>query len=396
MKRRLAHAVLGAALLAACASPLSASGDSDVETEEQPSTEGKWGPNDVSVLWPLPETGPLPAGYLKLYPGTGEHGPYFPRAEAGRFPPLHADLPQSIIDSATVIVAMRIDPCTPSSPAGSCDHELRLSAETIEPSLADAAVHLVYRLDDAELERLLADLATWHSHSPVPTGTTLSVHPGLVKAGIDSPFARELHAIVERHATERALVRLTFNTFAFDNWSFVQWDKTETGWQPSSLPGLAEGERAQAWLRGAAVDELDDPSGQLDPSSSFASALAPLHRRDALAGGTSSPAVVAARDAVLRLEDPKVTHAENSDCGSCHLANQTRRWAEARGVSFGQTEPPELHAALRGNLGSTLAFGWHRVHNGRPEHYGHLYAEISMRVANETSETLAYLARKND
>lgn len=391
------------ALAGACtqSQTVTADGRENEQRSADASVSGEpWRPNDLSILWPAPESGELPAGYLKLYPKAGERGPYFPREQVtDLIGPLHGDFPLSLAQEALVVVAMRVDPCAASSTATACVRELRLSAETLAPNLADAALHLVYRLPEETFEALLSDLDTWRSSSPAPVGSRLSVHPGLAAAGLSSSFAEQLHDIVIRYATEDALVRITSNQFAFDNWSFHQFDKLPAGWTRSSIPGLPETEKNQAWIRQAGVDSLTDPSGTITPAP--ARSMAALHHADALAHGTSNPEVLEARDNVLYFENPKLSHAENTDCVSCHMANQTHRWAEAHAVSFdaaNRYEPPpgadptvDVPAPLRGNLGSTIAFGYHRITAGDRNEYLKLYPEISARVVHETAEAVARL-----
>ena len=351
------------------------------------------GLNDVSILWPLPETGTVPVGYLKLFPGSGERGPGIPEAARQAIPNLHADVPDPIVWAATVIVAMRIDPCA-RSVDGSCTRELRLSAEAIHTSFDDSAVHLIYELDEPSFDALVTDLRLWRSTSPVPTDGALGVHPGLAKAGIASPYARELHDIVERFATEEALVRVTVNAFAFDTWGFSRLDRA-TGWERADLPGLDDGTTGQAWRLLAQIDNMDDPSGAIEPlpEKNFAALL----HADSLAHGPTAPAILEARDAILAFEHPAKASAATHDCVSCHLSDGAHRWADKRGVSFDTPDrwrppadidvsanvPPELD----GNLSNTIAFGYHRVHHGK------LVPSISRRVVAESAEVVLQLSQ---
>jgi hypothetical protein len=352
----------------------------------------KLGPNDVSILWPIPEEGELPAGYLKVFPKAGERGPGFPIEQADVFGDLHGDLPSALVRSTLAVIALRIDPCS----ANACAKELRLSAETISPALSDAAMHLIYKLDDAAFNALIGELDVWRTHSPVVTGTRLSVHPGLEVAGISSPFAKELHDIVIRYAKESALVRVTVNSFAMDNWGFRQFDKLAAGWTQTAIPNLPPADSmTQGWLRRAMVESTTDPSGAISPEPTTKS-MAALHKADALANGPTNADVLAARDAINHYENPLTSHAANTDCASCHMANQTHRWAEKNGVSFAANTPnryspsSEITIAItppemNGNLGSTLAFGHHRTNHEKS------FPEISTRVAHETLEVLKIL-----
>lgn len=352
-----------------------------------------WEPNDVSILWPAPAAGPLPAGYLRLIPfGNDPILPLPPEALA-IIPDLHGDVPGGGLATAAII-ALRLDPCA-QDPSGRCELELRLTAETLDPSLDDAAIHLIYRLDSSAFEALQVDLQLFRAASPAPTAGPLGPHPGLVAAGVDSDYGRSLHALIERHARPERLVRLTFNTFAFDNWAFRRFDRIGAAYQEVPLPGLTPPVLSQAWLRQAAQDDRDDPSGLIDPlpSRNFQALL----RVDALAGGTTTATVLAARDVILALEDPTRSHAAITDCVSCHLAGVTREWAQARGVDFDRPEryraPVGFEVAgvrptpITSNLSNTIAFGYHR---GQGEA---LHPVVSDRVAHETSEVLQALAR---
>ena len=216
-------------------------------------------------------------------------------------------------------------------------------------------------------------------------------------AGLGSVFARELDDVVVRYATKDALVRLTFNAFAFDNWAFMKFDRRGATWEQTPLPGLSPAPLSQGWLRQAQVDSLEDPSGTIDPAP--AKTFATLLRANALANGPFDPVVLAARDAIVHLENPTKTNAESADCVSCHLAGQAHLWAEKRGVSFAVPEryvPPagsdvavDVPTLLRGNPSNTIMFGYHRVQVGGVD--TKLLPSISARAAHETAQVVASL-----
>lgn len=350
-----------------------------------------WAPCDVSILWPVAPVGTLPPGYLRLEPNALDPVLPLPAEARAIFPDLHGDVPGGGIWAA-VVIALRVDPCA-ASDTGACVRELRLSAETLAPGLDDAAIHLIYELDEPSFTALLEDLWALKARSPVSTDGPLGPHPGLASAGIDSDYTRSLHALVLEHATPTRLVRLTFNTFAFDNWGFSRFERTSSGWARTDIPRLPTGTNSQAWLRQGQQDDLDDPSGTIDPSP--ADNFATLLRRDALAGGTTTREVLAARDVINQLEDPARTNAAITDCVSCHMAGPAHLWAAARGVDFDtaaryrppvglsldRPRPPELE----GNLSNTIAFGYHRVTHSTA------YPSVSARVAAETLEVVAAL-----
>lgn len=362
-------------------------------------------PNDVSILIPLPSPPQPRADFLWLIPrAAGEFGPYFPAHRVDELPTLNGDVPDSLGYPAAMVVALRYDPCARVTPGGPCAAKLRLVAQPVPytgaaaPALLDdSAVHLFYALTATASRDVAGALAALAAASPVDTGGPLSVHPTLLAEGPGGPFGRGLRALVLAHCRADNLTRVTVNTFAMDNWGFQQLAWRDDHFEVEPLQHLREASTSQAWLRQAERESLDDPAGTITPAP--LRSFAYLH--DLASYRAPDPVRTASAVATLaRVENPRLTTPEGADCVSCHVASQTRTFAERRGLSFegiaeSYVPPPGVEARLvqppelRGNLGATILFGYHVL--TRDER---VLPSIGRRVVYETAEVLAYLAAR--
>ncbi|MDQ3299212.1 MAG: hypothetical protein M3619_21765 [Myxococcota bacterium] len=357
--------------------------------------------NDVSILFPLPASEAARDQFLWLAPRTGEAGPYFPWSTVDDLPRLIADFPITLTYPNAMITGMRYDPCAPNA-MGGCEAQLRLVAQpvlvdgTSVRMLEDSAIHLFYRLDSARSRDVVRALVASRDLSPVSTSGRLRVHPGLGRPD-SGALAAALRTLVVEHCREETLFRITLNTFAFDNWGFFKFDYADGVVTRENLGNMVTDGSVQGWIRQAFVDDTNDPSGKIDP--------APLHPMPYLlsiqnfaSGAPKDPvAARAAAAALLRIENPDATITDEVDCVSCHVATPARRFAERHGVEFAtlpQFDAPAgydtslvLAPEVDGNLGNTIAFGWHHMTTDE------VFPSINQRVINESAKIADRLSR---
>lgn len=361
--------------------------------------------NDVSILFPLPANDSERARFLWLVPRAGEVGPAFPTSAIEDLPALNGDVPDSLGYPSAMVTGVRFDPCFPRLGGDTCQAQLRLVAQPVLTSanevrmLEDAAAHLFYELDAAEAEQVIAKLAAIRDASPVATSGPLRVHPGLA-ADLAGATGDAVRALVVEHCRDDNLIRITANSFAFDNWAFTKLDRVDGRFVRQPLTGMAEPSMSQAWLRQAFVDSLDDPSGTIDPAP--ANGFAYLLSIASFDGGAPRDPQLAreAADRVLAIENPTLTSTEDVDCASCHVATQARLFGERNGVDFSGANryaPPAgvdtalvLDPKLGGNLGATISFGYHMQDDIEGNMY--LMPSLSQRTINESAEVAAFLS----
>lgn len=362
-------------------------------------------PNDVSILFPLPARDAERSRRLWLFPRAGEQGPFFPADAPDQLPDLNADVGRAAGYPAAMITALRYDPCFPSLRALPCQAQLRLVAQPVLTDadsvsmLDDSAAHLFYALSSTEargVERALAELKL---RSTVSTEGPLSVHPGIL-ADSSGALEASLRALVVAHCRADNLVRVTLNSFAMDHWIFSRFDRVGGRLERRALTHLAQPSETQAWLREAFINDLDDPSGRIDPAPELG--FTALLRGDRFQNGAPLDPIAAqvAAERLVGIENPDRSSTDDVDCVSCHLATQARLYATRNGVRFtGLAQSYQAPAGLpielllvpelRGNLGATISFGWHSQHDGLGVQIR--VPSISQRTVNESAAVADYL-----
>jgi len=368
----------------------------------------RFAPNDVSILFPLPARDAERARRLWLVPRAGEEGPYFPLDAPDTLPDLNADVGRALGYPASMITALRYDPCFPSLRAQPCQAQLRLVAQPVLTSadsvsmLDDAAAHLFYALSSTEARAVEGELAVLKARSTVSTEGPLSVHPGIL-ADASGQLEAAVRGLVVAHCREDNLVRITVNSFAMDHWIFSRFDRAAGRLERQALTHLVQASEAQAWRREAFINDLQDPSGTIDPAPELG--FTALLRADRFQNGAPVDPIAAqvAAERLVGIENPDRSSTDDVDCVSCHLATQTRLYAARNGVRFtglaqsfqapaGQPTELLLVPELRGNLGATINFGWHSQHDGLGLQIR--VPSISQRTVNESAAVADYLGRR--
>lgn len=329
--------------------------------------------NDVAILFPHPQPGEdhlLIAMSEELLPEAlfaqlGDETLGLPRLAEGAG---GADVyPRLRVTSA------RIDPCF--DRVEPCQRQVRLVAQILfpltddepeDPSLSDASIHLFYALDDEAFVDLLVALRD--------TGTEsgpLGVHPGLLREGLDSPYAASIRAALVTACEAGTLTRFTFMaTGRSKNWFFGQFDRAADGtFALSTIPGLS-----------ATSDSFTDQGSM---GFRFGTPLSVAWFPDALLATDTTVALSAAEfgegvDLLARLANPTLVSTSQVSCAACHVADTTRLQAS---LDRGESSP-----ASRFDFMSTLP-----APNVPPTGFGNLHAfswafgeaTVSARTAHE-------------
>lgn len=294
------------------------------------SAHAAWDLNDVSYLMPLP----VRIGENKLLsldmPGKG--GALLPSKFLGTLPPLSPVHTEEEIKNTLRVIAVRIDPCFPLPTPQSCQKQMRLVWQPIEPGrrdqpqTVDAALHSFYVLTDAEFDTLLQDIGEWKNKYQVKTqGLPLQIHPAWAREKDQSAALSDFNQIVRKYAGAANLSRVTAMVVrgAGDMWAFQGFSVKNGKLELLKIPRLDRS--AQAFINFAVPSDHFE-RGQISPepnspdsvnqvirdSQRFQSGMEDILRKD-LAGS-------------LRIENPTVYNPENMDCVSCHVAQAAREW----------------------------------------------------------------------
>lgn len=294
--------------------------------------------------------------------------------------------------------AFRVDPCAPEEHGKSlepCLYELRLIAQpTARFSAADSGLHLIYKIaagkpnaDDKLLEDLLAlkrESETLSSQST--NGEALGVHPILQKAVKDK--RQDIPALfatfVKTHAKAAKLSKVTMmglRSGSPTDWIFFGGDIIDGRWTMTPVPNLKA--RATHFVELNTQDETKPFKGL-----SIESSLALDNFFNATVESNNTRIDTLAQTA-FALENPALSHRNNSDCISCHTATSVRLSTD---YSF-----PEIvdgtTAMIPKGITAFPALGTvqnHPLHwNLRAFGYFGLQPTVSMRTVNEAAQAVA-------
>lgn len=358
---------------------------------------GLVGTTDVSILYPLPAKGESTDFVRPSEPAT--HGALLTEASfatvvpAGRLDRVGVANASGYAQLA--LVSLRLDPCSARAGAG-CTSEVRAAFQAIyerttvgedgDPTLGsaatDGALHVVYDVPEAELVVMMKQLLTLKQAQGGLALQELGPHPILVKQGLGGAFAQGLRVIVLEHLGSDRIGRITAFDHNFepdsDGWGFTIFDKTSSGLTASKIPLLdRQGEllSGSSALHGPLADSSagDSRVGQAD-------SVGPLVVGSAARPAVGSPgaAALAATFAVaLRVQNPKLTNAETTNCGNCHLAEGARLVGE----SVYGFSPAAAFTSSR-----SLAYRTERLSVTNLHAFGYLERKISImqRTANES------------
>jgi hypothetical protein len=246
--------------------------------------------DDVTVLIPLAQARALlPAGQVM-------------RREV--FDQLH---PLTVVDepdalwAGLAVVGVRLDPCfTEGSTAGPCRPQVRLVLQPVMDesgrwTTRDAAVHLFFEVDAANLLRHVEALATAR-HRRSAEDRLAALRRAVIELVAAGRFSKATQMSV--HASNEA-------------WIFAAFSMEGGLATPLALPTLGTLKHHVTSTGGdVGLTATLIPASSVEPAFSKATATAPTD---------------AAREALVRLEAPDGHNPGTVDCGGCHLA-ATARW----------------------------------------------------------------------
>jgi len=415
--------------------------------------EPKLDMNDVSWLWPVPQTASELATVISMDSLRSEDGkPVWSdeqfadlirtvEGDASKLGTSQIGLEDSFRDKATwKIVAMRVDPTAPGGhtaivDAFSSSPQIRLIVQPVDVRggraiVHDVAVHMVYDFlrdgvdakgrklpDRAAFKKIVKDLEQLKSISEqggaATTGKPLGVHPGL-KANVDGLHS-EIRKFLGRHLSSDKLTAMAIMGLDGKNpdpWMFLALAKFPPGanrfgpvpFLPLQMIDFRTLKVSPAPIvnnRAPITNRLVIPAAERLGVSTAALFNRTIDKNALASIGNDGTADVTDGEAKNRdipdiVADPKASHFFNTDCVSCHTES-TRRIR--LGFSPGNfafrvdgSVPPVDPEVLPKDDWNLRNFGWFPPHafiGGGPT-----VATATQRTANETAEVVAFIERE--
>jgi hypothetical protein len=359
-----------------------------------------WGLNDVSILYPLPESNSA-AGDLIAPQEHGLGGAWLPYDMYQRLPAIDHGEPADRTYQALRVVGVRLDPCFMSD--GSCLPQVRLVWQPITAAnygstaefgmleAKDAAIHTLYTLTPSMFETLLTDYAALVK----ATGTDLrneplQIHPVLLRQGLDGTFATRLRALLSKYVGPATLWRATAmqGLPGDDEWSFTGFNVRDGAAHDLAIPRI--GTRSQR-IQVAQLDHSTFANGRVHPMPDVAedNFLPDILRERSMNRIPKSAASLAI--AIADIENPTRNTPETVDCVSCHAAQPAGSLLSH--TLSGLRNQPEVKAHVFQSALPLRNSGLHLAdtHVLRAFGYADRDPAISRRVVNESANVVMQL-----
>ena len=359
-----------------------------------------WGLNDVSILYPLPESDSATKDLIAPQE-RGLKGAWLPYDMYQHLPAIDHGVPAERTYEDLRVVGVRLDPCFLSE--GTCLPQVRLVWQPITPAnygstakfgtleAKDAAIHTLYTLTPTMFETLLTDYAALVK----ATNTDLSeeplqIHPVLLKQGLRGPFATRLRALLAKYVGPATLWRATAlqGLPGDDEWSFTGFNVRDGVAHDLAIARI--GTHTQR-LEVAQLDHSTFANGRVHPLPTVAedNFLPDILRERSMNRLPKSATELAI--AIADIENPTRNTPDTVDCVSCHAA-QPAGTLLVRTLS-GLRNKPEVKAHV---FQSTLPLhnsGLHLAdtHVLRVFGYADRDPAISRRVVNESANVVMQL-----
>jgi len=332
---------------------------------------------DVSIMYPLPDS----RDQLIAPSEQAAYGVLFPEP---LFPTVIGPVDVGISYSDMRLVALRLDPC---SARKDCNSEVRAIFQPVVAgdgglTVADGAIHVFYGMSRAELLTFLEQILALKEQYGVGVayGDELGPQPILAANGLDSPFARGLHALVLEHLGESRIERFTERNHQIpygDRWDFYLFDGDGLPRQDIANTGADEQQ-----VTGTRSDPENGGIAYVNPV--LDSALIPIVDINRPADVNDDIRAGFAR--AIELQDPTKENSESVDCVSCHLAEGAHYIGVTQyGLSPDGAFTSDRSLAYQRDLRAVTNFHLF-AYNGRA-------VSVSLRVANESARTAETMER---
>jgi hypothetical protein len=279
------------------------------------------GLNDVTVLVPLPASDTTVL--LRATDLADDGTPLVPRPLYDMLNVIPNRGP-TLIDDAyprLQVFAARLDLCDRVAP-GPCsagDGRLRVVFQALRPAATpvttvDAAFHAFYRIPEAELPAVVAELRALAALQHAPLASRLGVSPALT-ASTTGEYATRLVALIKAHAGTTRLLRLTFfaqpDMFSAIRWVFRGVEMNGNSFSEMTIPTIGMPIQDVTLTGMNSFDVMpvaDAPAGFVLATSETAfAAAAPAARDQALR-------------ALVAADDPLANTPSTIQCATCHVA----------------------------------------------------------------------------
>lgn len=352
--------------------------------------------NDVSVLFPLPETTEwnlLPHASTETLMGS-----LLDRSYVQRIPNLVENTPNDNIYDSLYAVGFRIDPCFAEGSAPlKCKQQIRIVWQVLQKegevtSTHDVALHSFYELSENEFTQLVQKMR--HLKSSAPTDDTvgyLTVNPLIKKLGLKSIYYKKMLETIFQFIGNKNLSRITYMRLQMQgkNWTFGGFEIVDGLMKQISIPRVGSIEQQ---FTNVASPRPHWFQGGIFPAPKEAENINILTRSSRQLGPQDEEAIIEAVRSAFKFENPKLHNPGTVDCVSCHVAQPAKIWA------LRQYPWLELDILSRDSIYTNIKYNLRNMSPMQPRtdivrSFGYFMNApfVSQRTINESAEVAEYI-----
>lgn len=360
---------------------------------------GSLGPNEVSILYPLPQESEL---NMLISHQTANN--ILPK-KVFELIPFFMNVENSEIYPLLKVIGIRIDPCFQEGTAPvACQKQVRLIWQPIrvvnhQVETLDATLHVFFKVSDKAFANLIQSLKDLNAKFPLTPErkkikSQLTVNPKLQQWGLNSDYARALRKIILTAIYKKELSRITFMKLKGDDdfWIFGGFDFQEGKAIPIKIPHTEVTE--QEFINEFAKrDNPQEFQGGIFPEPSQGVDFNLLVRDSMLSPSLTEEEILTMIKGSADIDHPLKHNPGTVDCVSCHVSNMVKEWLfkNSENKNLNQIYSEQSFKSSQFDL-TNVSKDFHVTNNLRMFGYFKAQPMISQRTINETALVLEVLS----
>jgi hypothetical protein len=361
----------------------------------------EFGLNDLSILIPMPQiniTNPADTSPIDILVGAQN---IIPNDIYSKFKPICEH--DKIEDNKQLfnhlkIVALRFDPCS----GYKCKKQIRVIWQAIvnrksEIKTFDCALHSFHDVNESSWLNIMKDLKL--ISDPSITKEPLQLHPTIKKEGLGGNYYSALKKIIKNNVQAINMTKITVARSPNDDpiWHFEIFERdNNNNWKQLDIPTLNVSPLTPF------INTQNFKTAQYVNSSEFISRIKPtnedhieltrfLKNSTVFMNTETEESITNLIKQINQIDNPKLSHDQNSDCVKCHLTQSARTFIQSKRplIIFDQISNSNYYLNPIFNLSNNTNTETD-VNNVRSFGYDdfQLTPSISNRVINETAEAV--------
>lgn len=336
-----------------------------------PATHGQarhWDLNDMTIIYPMPDNSREDQAMVRP-DDEGAHGQLLPKDVAAQFARIQEPIDKIYPDIR--LISVRLDPCG-IQVNGQCDPELRLVWQRLVPgtegtgmyrATVTQAFHTFYRLTMDEVRVYSIALGKLlKKHSPSTRGKSLNIHPAFARDRIYGPFGQGLRKLIAETVGMRKIFQIAaigrdqlkpkepVIAFQSKDWDGKKWSDHPIAGISTNIQAMHLKDETGPYT--FAVDLVPEPDNLNSDARSMVKNSEPFFKT------ATRAQIIRAATHLGVSQNPRLTHRDNVNCATCHMAPNAERWIRVAYPNLNLFNAKYRYRNPKFNLGDNGPLNW--------------------------------------